>query len=226
MIIGPGITIGGGIYVDSQIGGGGGGGNSPVDVGTQVAWSSNTYFDSWTSQSGVTTTDAGSLDTNNLVWQMFYAHVALTLRSSSGTRYGINPRLNGTNTISCRAAISSVANTIGSFAADTQYGTGSGAYTSGVLREFAFTSTLNIPADRYFLLGIVSGPFYRCFKTLAANRTATIGGSNIVTVFNKFWHGAWPSGPTTGIPTQLGGAATFTEISGYMPVTSFKFETA
>lgn len=199
-------------------------GDPALALGTEVAWTSGTYFDSWTQQAGVTTTDIANYNTNNLVWQLFYAHKSV--RISSGTnKVGVNPYLNGSNTITLRAAVSSANNTVGSFTGEAQYGSTSGSYTGGVLREFNTTTTLTIPANRYFVLGIVSGPFYRTFKTLAANRTAVTNNEAVVTVLNKFWWPGWPSGATTGIPTQLGGSAGgYTERSGFATMTSFKFE--
>ena len=199
-------------------------GDPALSLGTTVAWSSGTYFDSWTQRDGVTTTDIANYNTNNLVWQLFYAHKAI--RISIGTqRFGINAYQSGSNTISPRAAVSSTTNTIGSFTGEAQYGSLTGSYTGGVLRELAFTSNLNIPANRYFLLGVTSGPFYRTFKTLAENRTAVTNNEAVVTVVNKFWWPGWPSGATSGIPTQLGGSAGgYTERTGFVPVTSFKFE--
>ena len=77
---------------------------------------------------------------------------------------------------------------------------------------------------RYFLIGVVGGPFYRTEKLLAANRTAWISGTPYVTVFNTYYRGAWPTGPTSGIPTDLGGAATFTKFTDRVGVTSIKFK--
>lgn len=201
-------------------------GDPSLSLGTQVAWTSGTYFDSWTSQSGVTTEDApGTPWTNNLCWQMFYSHVALKV-SATTQRAGVATAINGSNTIRIRAAIASANNTQSGFASEAQYASQSFSYTAGGFNQLTFTSQLNIPANRYFLLGVVAGPFYRTFKTLAANRTAVIGGTTAaVTAINKTWWGGWPSGPTTGIPTQLGGFASFTEWSNIVPVTSFKFET-
>jgi hypothetical protein len=201
-------------------------GDPSLSLGTQVSWTSGTYFDSWTSQSGVTTEDApGTPYTNNLCWQMFYSHVALKI-SATTQRAGVATAINGTNTIRIRAAIASANNTQTGFTSEAQYASQSFSYTAGGFNQLTFTSQLNIPANRYFLLGVVSGPFYRTFKTLAANRTAVVGGTTAaVTAINKTWWGAWPSGPTTGIPTQLGGSSTFTEWSNIIPVTSYKFET-
>jgi hypothetical protein len=213
--IGPGIVIGSGVTIDSVIAG--------PDQGTTVPWTSGTYFNSWTSQSGVTTSDL-AYNTNNLVWQLLYAWQAITIPVLNPA-WGIATTANGSNTSNLRYSLSSVDATIGSFGADAQIGTNNlGSYTAGGFFEGRVTSSRSIPANRYFLLGITGGPFYRSFRTLAANRTATISGNPVFTVINRFWWPGWPTGPTTGVPTQLGGSTSgYTEQSGYMPVTSFIF---
>jgi hypothetical protein len=213
--IGPGIVIGSGVTIDSVIAG--------PDLGTTVPWTSGTYFNSWTSQSGVTTSDL-AYNTNNLVWQLLYAWQAITIPVLNPA-WGIATTANGSNASNLRYSLSSVDATIGSFGADAQIGTNNlGSYTAGGFFEGRVTSSRSIPANRYFLLGITGGPFYRSFRTLAANRTATVSGNPVFTVINRFWWGGWPTGPTTGVPTQLGGSTSgYTEQSGYMPVTSFIF---
>jgi hypothetical protein len=213
--IGPGIVIGSGVTIDSVIAG--------PDLGTTVPWTSGTYFNSWTSQSGVTTSDL-AYNTNNLVWQLLYAWQAITIPVLNPA-WGIATTANGSNASNLRYSLSSVDATIGSFGADAQIGTNNlGSYTAGGFFEGRVTSSRSIPANRYFLLGITGGPFYRSFRTLAANRTATVSGNPVFTVINRFWWPGWPTGPTTGVPTQLGGSTSgYTEQSGYMPVTSFIF---
>lgn len=208
--------------------------NSPVDLGTTFDWSSNTYFNSWTSQTatdsdlaitgGPGQTGAG-YNTNQLIWQVFYAHQSIELTVASN-KWGFVPYQGGTNSIGLRSSVSTVNDTLGSFASDSFISnTASGSYTADILNERAINTKLTVPASRYFLLGMVGGPFYRMFKSLAGNRTATVSGSSVVTVLNRFYWGRWVDGPTTGIPTQLGGAATFTEVLNYIPVLSFKFTT-
>lgn len=201
-------------------------GDGALSLGTEVAWTSGTYFNSWTSQSGVTTEDApGTPYTNNLCWQMFYAHVPLKI-SATTQRAGVATAVNGNNTIAIRSAIASSNNTQSGFTGETQRASSSFSYTAGGFNQLTFNSQLDIPANRYFLLGVTSGPYYRTFKTLNANRTAVVDGTTaVVTAINKVWWPGWPSGPTTGIPTQLGGSATFTEWTNIVPVTSYKFET-
>lgn len=225
LVIGTGIEIGSGITVSNEYTG--------PNQGTLVPWTSGTYFDSWTSQSGLTTTDlpstntaggSSTYNTNNLVWQMFYAWQSITLPILS-PGYGIATTVNNTNSTSLRYSQSSTDSIASNFIADVQIGSqGVTAYTAGGLYTAPITVAKTVPASRYFLLGVVAGPFYKSFKVLAANRTATVGGNPVVTAINKLWWGSWPSGPATGIPTQLGGSASgFTEFSGYIPVTSFKF---
>lgn len=193
----------------------------PFDYGTVVNWTDDTYFDSFTTQS-VTTTDG--INTNNLCWQLYYSHQALTIPADGTSRLGVSTYLSGSNTITWRYSISQSDDTLGNFAADQQFATASFSYTAGGFNEQNADSAVSIPANRYFLLGVVNGPFYRSSKLLADNRTAYIGATPYVTVFNTFYEGAWPGGPTSGIPTQLGGSATFTEHTDRVSVTSVKFK--
>ena len=216
IVVGPGISVGGGVTISSPVVG--------PDQGTTVPWTSGTYFNSWTSQSGVTTSDIASYNTNNLVWQLLYAWQDITIPVLNPA-WGIATTANGSNASNLRYSLSSVDATIGSFGADAQIGTNIvGSYTAGGFFVGQTTASRSIPANRYFLLGITGGPFYRSFRTLAANRTATISGNPVFTVINRFWWPGWPTGPTTGVPTQLGGSTSgYTERSGFMPVTSFIF---
>lgn len=192
------------------------------EFGTAVAWTDDTYFDSFTSQSGVTDTDGTA--TNNLCWQLYFAHEALTIPADEVNRVGINTWRGGNNTINWRYAISTIDDTLGSFAADAQFANQSFSYTAGGFNEQRADTAVTIPANRYFLIGVAGGPFFRATKLLADNRTAYIGGTPYVTVFNTFYQSGWPGGPTTGIPTQLGGASTFTEHTDRVSVTSIKFK--
>ena len=225
MII-QGVTVNGATIRDTVVA------PSVVDLGTTFSWVSGDFFDSWSNQ---TATDSdlpitgapgiSGYNTNNLCWQVFYAHQSVELTVASN-KWGFVPYLGGTNNISLRASVSTTNDTLGSFAADSVVSTsGSVTYTADVLNQRAINTKLTVPANRYFLLGLVSGPFYRTFKLLANNRTATVGGSPVVTVLNRFYWGGWPTGPTSGIPTQLGGLSTFTLVTGYVPVLSFKFTT-
>jgi hypothetical protein len=172
-------------------------------TGTIVPYTELTYLDAFSSQSGVTTTDA--FNSNNGCWQLYYSHSAVTI--SSGTnRIGLNSSANGSNSWSWSIAISNSNNTIGNWGSVSAITTTqSFTYVAGGFNQSNTTQTVTIPANRYFLIQNNGGPFYRTIKTLASNRTAQIGGTNYVTVCNKVALGDWPSGGTTAIPTQFGG---------------------
>lgn len=193
---------------------------------TQIAWTPGTYFDSWTSRSGIVDNTLQSIqaDVSNLVWQLFFAHKAITLPVGS-LMYGVNPKKTSSCTISLRAAISTADNTLGSFASDSQYATVVKSSVGGVLDEMAVDTLLTVPANRYFLLGVVitNGSYYRTLQTLSKSRTAIFNNENIVTCFNRVYHPGSVTGPLTGIPTLLGGSASFTLLSNVAAVTSFKF---
>lgn len=194
--------------------------NQPA-IGTAVAWSLGTYFDSYTSQSGVTTNDLAN--TNNMCWQLFYAWKDLTISAAANTT-AINTAANGSNTVTFRRSVGNVSDAALYFPAETTISNSLTNYVAGGFNQYTTTVATSIPAGRYFLIGVTSGPFYRSFKTLAANRTAQVSGESYFTAINKVWHGGWPSGPTTGIPTQLGGTTTgYTQYDGYVPVLSVKF---
>jgi hypothetical protein len=172
-------------------------------TGTAVAYTTGSYFDAFTSASGVTTTDA--FNSNNGCWQLYYSHSAVTI-SSGSNRIGLNSSASGSNSWSWSVAISNSNNTIGNWGTVSAITTvQSFSYVAGGFNQSNTTQTVTIPANRYFLIMNNGGPFFRTIKTLASNRTAQIGGTNYVTVCNKVALGDWPSGGTTAIPTQFGG---------------------
>lgn len=194
-----------------------------IDTGTAVAWTSATYFDSFTSQNGITTSNLSP--TNNMCWQIYYAHRAMTIAAAANS-IGLNTYLNGTNSWTWYASVSTVNDNSGSFPSESSIAStvGSVGYTAGGFSQQTVSSLVTIPANRYFLIGINGGPYYKTFRTLAANRTAQISGVSYVTAFNRVFYGPHGSGPTSGIPSQLGGARTgYTEYNGYVPVWSVKF---
>lgn len=193
-------------------------------TGTAVAWTNDTYFDMYSSQSGVLSSDQAN--TSSLVWQVFFANAPLTIPADGVNRYGWQAYGNGSNAVNYRIAISSVDNTLGSFAADTQISSAATtSYSAGVFKEQVGTASVTIPAKRYFLIGIVGGPFTRTIKSLAANRTAQVGGVNYVTALNTVYFASHASSITTGIPSAIGGNVSgFSTLNGYASVMSIKFK--
>ncbi len=180
------------------------------------------FFDAYTQQSGVTTTNG--INTNNGAWQLFYAHQSVTLSVGTGN-IGLVPHTGGTNSWTWYYTVSTVANTIGSWNTPSAFtNTRSGTYTAGTLTTSNITTAKTVPAGYYFLLSNTGGPFYRTIKTLASSRTGTVSGSPYVTVVNRVCLGTWPSGGTTTVPSQFGGSGSgYTEYSGAVHVMSVKF---
>lgn len=174
-------------------------------TGTAVAYTTGSYFNAFTSASGVTTTDA--FNSNNGCWQLYYSHSAVTINQGTN-RIGLNSYNGGGNSWSWSIAISNSNNTIGNWGSvSAMTAIESFTYAAGGFNYSNLNQrTVTIPANRYFLIQNNGGPFYRTIKTLASNRTAQISGTNYVTVCNKVALGDWPSGGTTAIPTQFGGS--------------------
>lgn len=194
--------------------------DSTLDLGTQVDWTANTIFDTWTSSSSTTTDGTNNV---NCVWQMFYAHKALRITSgTSGARIGTHT--SGTNSWTWQYAISTDYNSQTNFTSPSTISTGGASYSSGATYASNYSATVSVPAKKYFLIGRVFGPFYYASRTLASNRTAVIGGVPYFTVINKLWRGGDAATPMT-IPTQLGGSSgTWTVATSISQVAGFRFD--
>lgn len=207
-------------------------GDPNLTLGIQAAWTSNTYFysaNAQTVQSGSGISDH-TYDTNNMLWQVFYAHRQIRLPVGSN-RWGVLSRQNGTNSFDLYVAVSSENNTLGKFNSNVDVligdNLGNQNYTGNTLFQSPITTQVTIPANRYFLLGITGGPFYKNYRRTANNITAVNNSNAIVTAVNKVYVATWPSGPTRGIPTQLGGNVTsYLEFNSNIYYSAFKFEIA
>lgn len=215
----PGITIEGGITFDN--------GPQPPpgapSYGTSFVWDPNSYFTTWTGGGSTTSSALGNGgDTTGMVWTLYYTWQAITLNAGT-SRIGMSTWKNGTQGSTGASgyySTSSVDNTLGSFptaTAKTTFNIAYANYVSGGLISGSNTSSdINIPANRYFLIGITGGVTARTYKTQAQNLTAYINDAPAFTIVNKIWW-APSSGPTSGIPDQLGGpTAGYTEYSGYV----------
>lgn len=192
-------------------------------TGTTVSWTDDTYFDGYSSQSGVTTSDLPP--TNDLVWQLYYANAPLSIPADSVNRLGLNTYIGGSNSWKFRIAISTADDTLGSFGTDSEFASGSAGYSAGGFNQSAVTTTVNIPARRYFIIGVHTGPYYRTFKTLANNRSAQINGLTYVTALNTIYYAPHLNSVVSGVPTALGGSSTaFTTYTGHVAMYSIKFK--
>jgi len=213
--IGQGISVGAGVILSQNFVS-----DPTLDQGTSVTWTANTMFDTWTSSSSATTDGTNNVDN---VWQMFYAHKPLRITSGkAGARIGTST--SGSNSWTWWYAVSNDANSQTNFTTPTQIAANSASYVSGGTYTGNFSTTINIPQYRYFIIGRVTGPFYYASRTLSSNRTAAISGVPYFTVINKLWKGGGTSTPMT-IPTQLGGSSgTWTAVSNISQVAGFIFD--
>jgi len=176
----------------------------------------------FTQQSGVSSSIA--FNTNNGAWQLFYANQPVTMSVGSGN-IGLVPHTGGTNSWTWYVATGSVDNSTGSWSAVSAITPSrSGTYVAGTLTTSSINTTIQIPANRYFLIANSGGPFYRTVRLLSNNRVGNVSGSAFVTAINRVALGNWPTGGTTTIPTQFGGSGTgYTLYTGSVHVMSVKF---
>lgn len=197
--------------------------SGPPEGTTSVAWTDGDLFDAWTSRSGVTTSDLSP--TNAICWQVLQAHRAITIASGTASAYGINTYLSGDNTWTWWGAVSTVANTLGSFGAPfTLTSSNSYIYAPGGFSTATATATLSVPAGHYFMLGVRGGPYYRSFRTIDGPRTAAADGIPVLSAIDRVYYGPHSSSSQAAvIPSQVGGTGTFfTEVSGHTAVLSIR----
>ena len=201
-------------------------GDSALSLGNTVSWSSNTYF--YTAGYDKLSGSDIQYDTNNMVWQLFYANRSIRLPVGS-QKWGPIPRSGGSNGQRLRAIVAPNNNDKTNWGSNVEtqlYNIASVNYTANTLYENPITTQLTVPANRYFLLGIDQGPYYKNYKRNAANSiTAVSDGTAVVTVLNEVYIGPWPSGPNSGVPNQLGGnAAGYLRFTSNLYYSAFKFE--
>lgn len=210
-------------------------GDPNVTLGTTVSWSSNTFLYLAEGQANVTAQDY-TLDTNNIVWQLFYAHKSIRLpvsrgsisASGGGARWSTIVKQNNNNTVFLYGALGGADATRTNFKSntDTLLSTSTSfQYVANVLYQGNITTAFTVPENNYFMLGFTGGPFWKNYRRTANNYTAVSGGNAIVTVINDVYSGGWPTGPGRGIPTQLGGnTSNFTKLTGNILLAAVKFE--
>lgn len=213
-------------------------GDANVSLGTTVQWTSNTWLYLAEGQANVRSIpyDTVNYDTNNMVWQLFYAHQSIRLPVSSGTisatgggaRMSSIVRQSGTNSPYFYGAVSGADANLSDFKSNTDISMTavvSITYAANTLWQGNVTNQLVVPANRFFMLGFGGGPYYRNFRRTANNYTAVNGNTAIFTVINQAYAAGWPSGPVRGIPTQLkGNTASYYSLSGNILLAAVKFE--
>ena len=193
-------------------------------LGTEVAWSDNTYFDFWTSQSGVTTTDVTG--SNGLTYQLCYAHKTISIPSDGVNRIGVNTFTTQTAAPKPIRFVSGSNNSqISNFGGEKSLvGLNSIDSAPGKFIEQPCSSATTIQAGSYFIIGI-GAIFFRTMKTVTTNRTAMLGGEPVVTVIPTNWWSSQANVQTSGFPTELGGTRTPTQkFTDKVLVMSIKFD--
>ena len=214
-------------------------GDANVSIGTTVEWSSNTWLYLAEGQSNVAAQDY-TTDTNNIVWQLFYAHKSIKLPVSQGNvdyvggggaRWSTITRENGANEITLYGAIGGEGANKTNFKSNTDTVIATANYlvypqaNAAALYPGNITTQFVVPENRFFMLGFSSGPFYKNYRRTANNYTAVNGGMPIFTVLNEVYSGNWPTGPIRGIPNLFGGNTTnFTKLTSNILLSAVKFE--
>ena len=144
--------------------------------------------------------------TNSPCWQMYYANQSVTFSQIIQYTY-----TNGTNSWNWYICVAPAANSQ-NFAGATvssSIGFTNTTYTSGGTTATTVT-TQTVPAGYYFLVGCVSGPYYKTFNAASTNYIFTSGGVPKVTMMNIcYWRTHGAADQTMNIPTQLGGSGTY-----------------
>ena len=193
---------------------------------TEVTWADDTYFDFYSSQTSTTTDILGS--NQNRTLQLCFAHQALTIPFDATNRLAVGTYSTQVSSPKRTFAAIGIADNIQRFPATTTFITNdatSGKTSSqGAFVEYPVGSLVSIPANRWFLIGHSIIPF-RAARSMAAPRTATIGGTYYFTVFPIIYlYSSQSEGRT---PAELGGfARPFLKYTGYTNVMSVKFKLA
>lgn len=177
----------------------GGGGSGTGPTGTNIAIVSGSTvipYSNSTTQS----------PTNSPCWQLFYANTSVTFTQISQYTY-----TNGNNSWNYYISIAPSAGSM-SFAGATVSSIGaqsSVGYTSGGVTTTNITSQ-TIPSGYYFLIGCVSGPYYKTFNSATSSYVFTLAGVPKVTMVNStYWRNHGAADQTMNIPTQLGGSGVY-----------------
>lgn len=173
---------------------------------TIVEWTDDTYFNFYTTSTSLTTDSSLSQSaTQNRMYQLCYAHQALTIPNDATNRLAV-----GTYSTQVTAAkrwwiaISTSTNFLRM--PTTFTGISSDADTTpssaGAFVEQPCRSAVTIPANRYFLIGhsIIA---MKALRTLTAPRTMSISGTPYLTTWPTIYY--FSSQSETRVPLEFGG---------------------
>ncbi len=188
-----------------------------------IAWTDNTYFDFWTSQTATSTDILGSIQ--NRCFQLCFAHQAVIISNDSVNRLAVGTY--STQVASPKrwyyaVGIAPYIQRVGiSHSGLSSDSTSNLTSSSGAFVQHPAGATMTVPANTWFIVGHSIIPF-RAVRTLAAPRTAQISGSNVVTAFPTIYE--YASQSESRSPLQLGGFGRPIRVwQGYSHVMSMKF---
>jgi hypothetical protein len=92
----------------------------------------------------------------------------------------------------------------------------SSGYTAGGYITTTLSTTVNVNAGYYFLVGCTNGPYYKVFNSASNNYAFYLSGSLKFTMLKKSYYIAHSSGSQTmdTIPTDLGGSRVYNNVNG------------
>jgi len=217
MIISPGVTIGGAITIaDPTI---------PTQ-GNVTSWTDSTFANIAGNGSGYLSSSLSA--TNQMCWQLFYAERTVIIPAQANG-LGLSVYAGDSNSWTWWITVGAIPGINNFYSNPAQIGSGTcSASTTGLAGAFVPSTTTvstTIPAGSYFMIGVTGGPYYRTFQNATQNNTFTINGVPYVTALNTVYYSPYPSGPTAGVPTQVGGTtAGYTTYTGNITVLSVVFQ--
>ena len=188
---------------------------------TDVAWTDDTYFNFWTSQ---TTGATDILSSNqNQTWVLCYAHQGIRLLADLIQRVGFGTYSTQVSSPKpCGIVVGTEDNGLRLPATSTSITSGSSISSANLLVPQTISEAQNIPANRYFLIGTRQIAFH-ANRALAAPRSAVHNNQRILTVFPTIYR----MGAQTDVrtPVQFGGfGAPISVWPGYVPLISLRMK--
>lgn len=188
---------------------------------TDVAWTDDTYFNFWTSQ---TTNATDILSSNqNQTWVLCFAHQEIRLLADSIQRIGFGTYSTQVSSPKpCGIIIGTEDNSLRLPATSTSITSGSSVSSANLLVPQTISAAQTIPANRYFLIGTRQIAFH-ANRALAAPRSAFHNSQRILTVFPTIYR---MGGQTdTRTPVQFGGFGVPISVwEGYVPLISLRMK--
>jgi len=198
-----------------------------IALGDLVNWTPGTYV--YTTNRQFLSGDDFNYYTANTTWQVLYSHQAIKMPAGANV-YAVITSDFGQGYMALSGVVSSSSNILGNFSSNVVTKLSNvfhvwGGNSFNNYGEVGTTTELQIPANKYFLLGITGGPTAHKYRKTSNNITFVYNSNPVVTVVNEVYtdpRSLVPIGPDwwadrgqQGVPFQLGG-----NVSGYTKITS------